>query len=394
VQLLRVIGGLDPRRGGPSESALNACIATQQAGVTNSFAFPHAEQSANALEPVRRWLEREGVAVHSFPLFPDRSSKAERWAVSPALARWVAQHAGSYDVVHVHGGWGLSSLAAVRAAERAGVPSVMSPHESLTGYDVGRPGSRLRILAKTRLRSYYLRKLALLVFASELERRDTLNGAACAESTVLYHPLRPTLIADHQPGSQPRGPLRVGYLGRIHPKKNLEVLIRAVSLASGDAKLLIAGNGPEGYVRMLERLAEEVGMANRIEWHGFLEGDERWPFIDDLDLFALPSHYECFGMAAAEAMARGIPTVVATTTGLREIIEPEVSGLIAPPTAQGFASAIRQCDSDRDLLALLKVGGSSVVRRELSMDRYADQIVPYYQTLISRKKKLAKFEMV
>lgn len=382
ISLLRVIGGLDPGIGGPSESSLNACIASQRAGVMNSFAFPVAEHATEAVGPVRQRLKDEGIAVHTFPLIPASSHRAERWGVSPALVRWVLRNASMHDVVHVHGAWGLASFAGVLAASRAKVPSVMTPHESMTRYDVRRPGNRVRIVAKSSLKAFYRRRLALLVFASQLEAQDTLSGAGQSRAAVVHHPLRSALQARPPVPSRSPGPLVVGYLGRLHPKKNLETLIRAVKAASDDARLLIAGDGVKDYVDTLVRLADDVGMTNRTEWHGFLEGDRRWPFIDALDVFAMPSHFECFGMAGAEAMARGIPTIVSQSTGLAEIIQRHASGIIAPPNIDGLARAIQGLDQDRDFLFALKARSLSVASLELSMERYAEVMVPHYERLI------------
>lgn len=347
----------------------------------NSFAFPVAEHATKAIWLVRQRLNDEGIAVHTFPLFPASSHKAERWGVSPALAGWVLRNAAAYDVIHVHGAWGLSSFAGVLAGGRAEVPSVMSPHESMTTYDVRRPGNRVRVLAKSSLKAFYLRRLALLVFASQLEARDTLQGASPSKEVVVHHPLRAAFQAGSAvPGRSP-GPLVVGYLGRLHPKKNLEVLIRAVKVASDDARLLIAGEGVKSYVDTLVRVTEDVGMTDRTEWHGFLEGDRRWPFIDALDVFAMPSHFECFGMAGAEAMARGIPTIVSQSTGLAEIIQRHASGIIASPTTDGFARAIQGLDGDREFLSALKARSCSIAPLELSMERYAEVMVPHYERL-------------
>jgi glycosyltransferase involved in cell wall biosynthesis len=117
------------------------------------------------------------------------------------------------------------------------------------------------------------------------------------------------------------GPLRIGFLGRLHPKKNLDVLIRAVRRASNDARLLVAGEGPSGYTANLKGLVAELEMEDRIEWLGFTEGSSKWHFIDQIDVLAMPSQYECFGMAAAEAIARGTPIIVSQHTGMAELYQ-------------------------------------------------------------------------
>ena len=168
----------------------------------------------------------------------------------------------------------------------------------------------------------------------------------------------------------------MGYLGRLHPKKNLAVLIRAVKLASDDARLLIAGEGSPRYAELLRRIADETGMGHRISWHGFVEGNERWDFLDRLDMFAAPSHYECFGMAAAEAMARGVPTIVSRSSGLAEILQAYACGLVAPPTVEGFSRAIEDLAHDPSFRVALGCRSSNIARLELSMERYGEAANP------------------
>jgi glycosyltransferase involved in cell wall biosynthesis len=252
----------------------------------------------------------------------------------------------------------------------------------MTMYDVLRQGSRLRIVAKRALKAFYVRTLSLVVFASDLEARDTFGGRRGTDAAVVHHPLRSALIAPRTPISRSTAPLLIGYLGRLHPKKNLEVLISAVAEASDDAVLRIAGTGDKAYVDSLMSMVARVGMIERTEWCGFVGGDRRWPFFDELDVFAMPSHYECFGMAGAEAMARGVATIVSHSTGIGEIIDRHGCGLIAAPTVDGFARAIESLDRDRDSLEALKVHSRSVAPLELSMDRYAESIIPHYERLV------------
>lgn len=382
IRVLRVVGGLDPEFGGPTESAANACIASQRAGVLNTLAFPVAEHAKLGTAPVRRQLVEEGVEVQTFELFPPFARRSHRWGVSPQLVGWLRRNVEHHDLVHLHGAWGLSQMSGLIGAKRARRPCVMTPHETLTTFDVNRASGRLGPVVKKALKGLYLRRISLIVVASQLEARDSVSDGGVVRISVIPHPLRAALETPPASPHPSRRPLRIGFLGRLHPKKNVEVLIQAAGESSGTARLLIAGDGPPAYKRHLERLAARLGMAGRIEWLGFVEGDRRWSFLDSLDVLALPSEYECFGMVVAEAMARGIATVVSRNAGVAEIVERHGCGIVADPTADWFAHALRRLEREDGLLANLAAQAVFAARDELSMTAYGAAIRREYERLL------------
>jgi glycosyltransferase involved in cell wall biosynthesis len=107
------------------------------------------------------------------------------------------------------------------------------------------------------------------------------------------------------------GPL-VGCLGRIHPKKGLERLVRALPhLARRWSRVHVLLAGPDDGLEQarLTRLAAELGVADRLRVLGAMYGPERISFLAGLDVFVLPSFDENFGNAIAESLAAGTPAV-------------------------------------------------------------------------------------
>jgi len=160
------------------------------------------------------------------------------------------------------------------------------------------------------LKHSYLRCAALVVFSSALDARDSLPSPTAVRAVVLPHPLREALEVPRTAAQERSNPIQVGFLVRLHEKKNLDVLMRAVRDVSHEARLVVAGDGPASYRKQLRELSVELEMTEQIESLGFLEGSRKWNFLDGIDILAMPSKYECFGMVAAEAMARGTATVV------------------------------------------------------------------------------------
>jgi glycosyltransferase involved in cell wall biosynthesis len=384
-RVLSLINGLSPTLGGPPEVCANSCIAAQRAGVESTLLVGAPGDGSEAeISPALRRLADEGVRVEEFELFPRASPRSRRWGVSPPVVRWLSRHLHQYDLLHLHGTWGFIQVAGLLAAKRADRPCVMSPHEGLTYFDIEKPGSAFRPIAKQALKRIYLRELALIVFSSQLEAQGSIPipMPGYAKAAVIPHPLRDALEMSPSEAPPENGPLEIGFLGRLHPKKNLDVLIRAVRSASHEAKIIVAGEGPHDYTAQLKSLATELGMQDRVEWLGFVGGNAKWQFLDRLAVLAMPSSYECFGMSAAEAMGRGTATIVSQNTGIAEIANRHNCGIVAAPTVSAFADAITTLDSDRSKLAQLAAAGPPVAHQELSLQTHGNTLRDHYEHIL------------
>lgn len=128
----------------------------------------------------------------------------------------------------------------------------------------------------------------------------------------------------------------VGWVGRLHPVKDLPVLVQAVA-SLGDWWLLLVGEGDED--RTVERVAIETGMSDRLVMAGVL-ADVR-PALAACDVFCLTSRWEGLPAAVMEAMAAGKPVVVSNVGGVGELVTDGTDGfLVEPGDVDGFAAAI------------------------------------------------------
>lgn len=109
---------------------------------------------------------------------------------------------------------------------------------------------------------------------------------------------------------------------RLVHKNAIDDVIRALALVP-DVRFKIAGVGPDE--PMLKRLAQELGVEDRIEWLGFVSHAELPALLHTSDIYIRPSRSEGFGASFPEAMAAGIPVITTQEGGLRDYITPEVA---------------------------------------------------------------------
>ena len=137
---------------------------------------------------------------------------------------------------------------------------------------------------------------------------------------------------------RPDGPARILYIGRLqNHQKRVDLLMAALAgFSDEDFVCDIMGDGPDR--PLLEQMAEEAGISDRVVWHGWVA--EPWSQVEGATVLVLPSDFEGFPMVLLEALAHGIP-VVATdcNAGPRDVVVPGRNGFLIPT---GDAAALRE----------------------------------------------------
>ena len=337
-------------------------------------------------------LQTNGVPVRLFRRL--RVSSAAAWGLSPRMLVWLISGIRSTDVVHLQYVWCATTLWCCFLASVFRVPVVLTPHESLTAYDIEvASGSRLKSAFKKLLRKPLLRTVDVLVLMSELERRDTDPGPTRA--ILIRHA---TVEARIQPRQerQPQEPgrLRIAFLGRNVPKKGIERLIRSLTDTRATGwQLSIAGPpGAEEAVESQMNLARELAVHDRVKWLGFVDSREK--LFDESDVLAMPSDYEGFGMVAAEAMAAGLPVIVPSESGAAELVSEFDAGcLIRHATEPSLADALAEFDSRRADWFRFGHNGIRAANERLSFEQYSAMTERLYDSLLGTSERTLDADM-
>ena len=180
----------------------------------------------------------------------------------------------------------------------------------------------------------------------------------------------------------------IGVVGRIIPEKGQGLLLEAFSIVAKTlptATLLVIGEDYQRNELMLR--AEVLGLSDRIILTGRLPLEAVYALYGIMDVVAVPSHYEGFGLTAVEAMAAGRPVVASRVGGLAEIIEDGVTGvLVKPGDVRALATAINTCLNTPSYAANLGRSGYLRAKATYSLPTYDEEIRALYAWA---KKRLA-----
>lgn len=149
--------------------------------------------------------------------------------------------------------------------------------------------------------------------------------------------------------SIPNSPL-IGAMGMFRRKKGMDVLVNALFILKERGipyKAVMAGGGYQE--KRVKKLAGDLGLSCLIEFRPWLTNEEKWDFLDSLDIFCLPSRSESFGMVVIEAMARKKIVVATKCGGPEEIIQHGINGfLIENDSPTSMANCISDIISNRN----------------------------------------------
>jgi len=134
-------------------------------------------------------------------------------------------------------------------------------------------------------------------------------------------------------------------VGTVERRKNLEVVIRALAAVAG--LRLISVGPPTPYRETCRTLARELGVSGRVELRGYVRREELLALYAGATVATVPSRYEGFGYAAAQALCAGVPLLPSNAASLPEVVGDAVP-LIAPDDLDAWIDALRRALDRRD----------------------------------------------
>jgi glycosyltransferase involved in cell wall biosynthesis len=333
VKILQCVESLDPAHGGP-------VAATLQLGSTMQYYHGTRADVLTLDAPDMIWPNSYPGMIHR--LGPGKSL----YGYAPRLSLWLQQHIPTYDLVIVHGIWRYHSVAVSHAAMAARVPYFVVPHGMLNPWL--NSGFSLRQAKKWATWLFAERRTLAnakaVIYNSDEERR--LSGRPywpyqCREMIVPFG------IADPPPTAGPVPPFteqrRILFLGRLHHAKACDVLIRAFAQSRpADIQLVMAGPDSYGWRAQLERLTNELGIADRVTWTGAVEGERKWQLLRSSELLVLPSHCESMGYAVLEALACGVPVLISDKVNIYRELAADGCALVDADTVDGTARSLQR----------------------------------------------------
>lgn len=356
-------------------------IATAYAQLVNHLACAGVEVIALTVDPEAGDAGR--VALDSrVRAMACRPSRPRRLGYCAGMAKQL-DAAPVPAVVHIHGLWRLHAAQVIRYAQRIGAPIVISPHGMLHAAAL-RQRAIFKRAARRLFQDNVLRR-ARCLHATAAEEADEIrrlgfDGPIAVIPWGVEAPPARAARADPASGASPDSRV-VLFLGRFHPTKGLDVLLRAWALAHRrfpSSRLVLAGYDDADYRRRLVALAASLGVTDSTTFAGPVEGAARETLFADASVLVLPSPAENFGFVVPEALVRGIPVITTEGTPWSSLAA-EACGWWIPGGEEALAAAIGAAlDQSPDALRAMGDRGRTFASARFSWDGVAKKMIALY----------------
>jgi glycosyltransferase involved in cell wall biosynthesis len=381
MRVLQVIPSVSPVHGGPSRAIVNIEQALAARGVEVTTVTTNDDGDARTL-PVPC-----GVPV-AMPC-------ATRWyfsrstvffKVSVGLAQWLRGNIAAFDVVHAHALFSFAPVAAAFLARQAGIPYVLRPLGALAPYGMTRHRPFLKKISFSLIERRLIESASAVHFTSSVERAEAeALGLKC--NGVLI-PLGIDLggSARSAPARRKQGDaFNLLFLSRIDPKKNIESLLQALRIVlpkNPNVMLKIAGAGDPNYIKTLRSLACRLTIDDHVDWLGYVEGDRKTDVLAAASAFVLPSYSENFGIAAAEALAAGLPCLVSRSVAISDEIENAGAGIVVGITPNEIAAGIEKILIDEHQMPTMSAAARGLASDAFSIDAMGARLEALYRDIL------------
>lgn len=333
---------------------------------------PHSRSAAPREET------RDGVHVVRLPnrFIRGTLNVSTPRGLSAAAERLIAQA----DVLHVHEFRTVENLIATPRAKRLGKPVVLSPHGTLT-LATGR--SAVKAAWDRLFSAAVARRIRAVIALTEREAMDarafwTTLGVAGASFEIVPNGVDPVLLTGPGDGAAFRARYGLGdgpivlFLGRLHPRKGAHLLAQAFAqVQQPNARLVVVGPD-EGGRELVEAAADD-----RTVLVGYLGPAERLDALAAADVFALPATGEGLSMALLEALAFGVPALVAPGASLPELTA-SGAGIEVAPDIPALAAALSELLGDAEARRAMGAAAQRLVAARFTWPAVAAQLEAVY----------------
>jgi glycosyltransferase involved in cell wall biosynthesis len=366
MKVLHVIAGMNPKLGGVCQALLMIANGLHTKGIANEI--------LTLDDPGADFLKNIPFTVHAIG-----KSKGP-WQFNSKLTPWLRKNLFQFDIVVCHGIWLFHEYAIRREISRLKKRKFTTPkffiypHGMLDPYFQKERGRKLKAI---RNEVYWKlienknineadaiiftcqkeRELAGKTFQSYRPKKEIIIGLGINEPPQFCNEMR-TKLFEKCPGIKNSSFLL--FLGRIHGKKGVDILIQAYQEiffpasanktdleAKEIPKLVIAGPGLESsYGTMLQnKLRENSELQASVLFPGMLTGQAKWGAFYGCDAFVLPSHQENFGIAVAEALACSKPVLISDQVNIWPEIKDAGAGIIGEDSLYGVKEMLHSWKS-------------------------------------------------
>jgi len=367
-EIIHILPAFDLKASGPSYLVLRLCESIISSGMQITLV-------------TLDWLHgsKSPVFVKRFPI----ALGPKRLGRSPLMLRWLIEKVKNEKtkIIHNHGLWTMPNIYSGYLRTKGDVKLVISPHGTMSEWT----------------RNYHRWRKWIMWHLGGQKKAIDVADAFHATAEDEYHDIRrigckqPVAIIPSGIDIPPliKCPSKsrriVLFLGRIHKKKGIDLLLKAWSVIEGQFQqwdLIISGPNDQGYLSQYQSLASKLAL-KRVQFIGPLYDEDKLNMYRKASIYVLPTHSENFGITVAESLAAGTPVIVTKGAPWSGVIKNNAGWWIdigIEPLVECLKQALSL--SEEQLIEMGKNGREWMIR-DYSWETIGKKMIDFYNWLLN-----------
>lgn len=384
MKILHITASMSSEWGGPTKVVAELTEKLVEKGIEITIFSPFRQgEELKVVKP-------KGVKLRLF----HQSFIDKLWtSYSLELQRAIQKEVNNFDIIHIHEIWHYPHYIAYRAAKKAGKPYVITIHGALDPWCLNYKSFKKKIYSLL-IQKRILKESNVIHAITNEEVRQIENFISNKKITMIPNGINPEDFTNlpFRKELEKLYPKLIGkkvlfFLGRIHPKKGLDLLVKVFGIITrerDDVRLLIAGPDSDGYEAKVKQILEKERTLDKVIFTGMLKDQNKLVALGGADIFILPSYSEGFSMAILEAMISKLPVIITSQCNFPEVDEYK-AGIVIEPDSKQFVEALNTLLSNSKLCKKTGENGRKLVLEKFTWNKIADKMIQVYAEIINRK---------
>ncbi|WP_245915914.1 glycosyltransferase [Merismopedia glauca] len=337
--------------------------------------------------PLRTWIKEDSYKVQYFPCWHKYD-----FIISFYLIKWLFKNIKNYDLIHINTLFSPVVLLTYWVCQIFQIPYVVTPHGMLEPWALSYKRWKKQLYFNLLEKPSLKQATAIHLLASSEANNVKLmglshpviipNGIHCQEFEKLPDP-----DIFYQEFPQTRNKSLILFLGRIDPKKGLDLLAPAFATVHQqfpNTHLVIAGPDSIGFLPTVQNYFTEVGCLDAVTFTGMLGGALKLAALAAASIYVAPSYSEGFSMSVLEGMASGLPCVITTGCNFPEA-ERARAAYIVNIEAEAIANALIECLSHPLEAKAMGDRARQLVLGKYTWEQSAIKMIQVYDAIIQQQ---------
>jgi len=383
MNILIVIPYFSFTYGGTTKSVKELAGELGKQGINIDLATTNADGNQTLDVPIGEWIEQTNCRVQYFPCW----HKGDL-IFSLSLINWLRQNLYSYDIIHTNTLFAPIVSITHWLCRWQNIPYIITPHGMLE------PWALQYKSAKKQLYYRWIEKPALSQ-ASAIQtlapsESENIQKLGFTHSYVIPNGIHRDELADlaapelfYQGFPETQNKHLILFLGRIHPKKGLDILAPAFGKLHQqfpETHLVIAGPDHIGFLPTVQRYFEQANCREAVTFTGMLTGKLKSSALAAANIYIAPSYSEGFSMSILEGMASGLPCIITKGCNFPEAEQAQVAKVVDMDSS-AIALAMQECLSEPAKAQEMGDHAREFIFEHYTWDQVAAKLLKLYNSI-------------